>query len=57
MTDHICLKLPQKFQLVSSCIGQYQLFNSLTNDKILEWTKLKAFANDNFDVAKIIIST
>ena len=30
--------------------------NSLTNDKILDWSKFKAFADDKFDVAKMMIS-
>ena len=32
------------------------VLNSLPNDKILEWTKLKAIADDKIDVAKIMIS-
>ena len=32
------------------------VFNTLPNDKILDWTKLKAFADDKLDVAKIMIS-
>ena len=31
-------------------------FNSLPNDKILDWSKLKAFADDKFDVVKMMIS-
>ena len=31
-------------------------FNSLPNDKFLEVTKLKAFADDKLDVAKMTIS-
>ena len=30
--------------------------NSLPNNKILDWTKLKAFANDKLDSAKVMIS-
>ena len=29
--------------------------NSLPNDKLLDWSKLKAFANDKFKVAEIMI--
>ena len=32
------------------------LINSLPNEKILNWTKLKACADDKQDVAKIMIS-
>ena len=32
------------------------LINSLPNDKILAWSKLKAFAYDKIDVVKIMIS-
>ena len=31
-------------------------FNTLPNDKILALTKLKTFADDKFDVAKILVS-
>ena len=31
-------------------------FNSLPNDKILDWSKLKASADDKLKVAKITIS-
>ena len=31
-------------------------FNSLPNDKILDWSKLKAFADENFNIAKTVIS-
>ena len=30
--------------------------NSLTNYKILDWSKFKAFADDKFKVAKMMIS-
>ena len=30
--------------------------NSLQNDNILGWTKLKAFANDKLNIAEMIIS-
>ena len=33
-----------------------QLFNSMPNDKFLDWTKYKEFADDKENVAKIIIS-
>ena len=29
--------------------------NSLPNDKILDWSKLKAFADGNFNIAKVMI--
>ena len=32
------------------------IFNSLPNDKILDWPKLKAFADNNLYVAKMMIS-
>ena len=35
---------------------QRTLVNSLPNDKILEWSTLKAFADDKLKVAKIMIS-
>ena len=31
-------------------------FNSLPYDKILDWSKLKAFADENFNITKTIIS-
>ena len=30
-------------------------FNSLPNDKILDWSKLKAFVDDNLKVVKMMI--
>ena len=30
--------------------------NSLPNYKILDWSKLKAFANENFNITKTMIS-
>ena len=30
-------------------------FNSLPNDKILDWTKFRAFADDKLNVAKMMI--
>ena len=32
-----------------------KIVNSLPNDKILDWSKLKAFADDNIKVLNIII--
>ena len=32
------------------------MFNSLPQDKILDWFKLKAFADNNISVAKMMIS-
>ena len=32
------------------------MVNSLTNDKFLDWSKLKAFPDDIFNVATMIIS-
>ena len=37
-------------------IKKYLLFESLPNDKFLDVTKLKAFADDKSDVAKMMIS-
>ena len=37
-------------------IKKYLLFDSLPNDKFLDVTKLKAFADDKSDVAKMLIS-
>ena len=34
----------------------YIMFSPLPEDKILDWTELKAVANDKLDVAKIMIS-
>ena len=31
------------------------MINSLPNNKILDWPKLKAFADENLDVAKVMI--
>ena len=36
--------------------GYYGDFKSLPNDKILDVTKLKAFADDNMNVAQMLIS-
>ena len=36
--------------------GIFLHFNPLADDKILDWSKLKAFADDNLNVAKIMIS-
>ena len=33
-----------------------KVFNSLPNDKILAWSKLKAFVDDKIDVVKMMIS-
>ena len=32
------------------------MFNALPNDKILDWSKLKAFVDDQLKVARIMIS-
>ena len=34
----------------------YKAFNSLLNNKILDWPKLKAFADDKMNVAEMMIS-
>ena len=34
----------------------HRIINSLPNDKILEVTKLKAFTDDNLNIAKMTIS-
>ena len=36
--------------------GQGVKFNSLPNNKILDWSKFKAFADDKFTVARLMIS-
>ena len=38
----------------STCI--VNCLNPLPDDKILDWSKLKAFADDNLNVAKMMIS-
>ena len=38
------------------CIPFIEAFNSLPNDKILDMTKLKASADDKFNIVKITIS-
>ena len=43
-----------KFRMVGESGSSF--FNSLPNDKILEVTKLKAFADDKLNVAKMTIS-
>ena len=40
-------------QCISSNIRPIQ-FNSSTNDNFLDWTKVKAFADDKLNVAKIV---
>ena len=40
----------------SDCCPAQQLLNCLANNKILAWTKLKSFAEDIFNVAKMMIS-
>ena len=37
-----------------ACLGK--AFNSLPNDIILDWSKLKAFANDKIKIAEMMIS-
>ena len=34
----------------------WEWVNSLPKDKILDWSKLKAFADENFKIAKTMIS-
>ena len=45
--------------MVENIIGKEEnvlLINFLPNDKILDWTKLKTFADDKLDIAKTMIS-
>ena len=37
------------------CLTSCVLFNPLPNDKIFDWSKLKAFADDNLKVVKMMI--
>ena len=37
----------------NTIVSAYTLFNSLPNDKILDWSKFKAFADDKVNVGKI----
>ena len=39
----------------STLIGKL-VFISLPNDKILDWSRLKAFADENFNITKTMIS-
>ena len=36
-------------------LAAHERFNSLPNDKILDWSKLKAIADENLKVVKMII--
>ena len=55
MTCH--LKFKKKYSsLLGSCTYDIIPFNSFPNDKILDWSKLKAFANENFNIAETMIS-
>ena len=54
------LLFPQCFQKAnfpgaSKGVIVWEWFNSLPNDKILDWSKLKAFADDKLKVATIMI--
>ena len=40
----------------SSTLIKYYRINSLPNNKIPDWSKLKAFADDNLNVVKMTIS-
>ena len=42
-------------KLLNAFGNKTSLFNSLPNEKILDWTKLKALADDKFNGAKMII--
>ena len=55
------LLFPQCFQKacfpgVSKGVIVWEWVNSLTNDQILDMTKLKAFADDKLNIDKMIIS-
>ena len=41
---------------IASFHTSHRCFNSLPNDKIVDWSKLKVFADDKLKVAKIMIS-
>ena len=43
-------------QSVFQSLLHVQLFNPLQDNNFLDWTKFKAFADDNLFVAKIMIS-
>ena len=49
-----CFSLNLGFLLF--CLLYIRIFNTLQNNKILDWSKLKAFANNNLDVSKKMIS-
>ena len=44
------------FCLEGAIMPHHQVFNSFPHDKILDQTKLKAFADDKLNVTKMIIS-
>ena len=43
------------FCYITSLFGAQQRINSLPKDKILDWSKLKAFAGDNLYIAQMMI--
>ena len=48
-----CLILCPKLKLKTEHVTvTFKLFNSLPNDKILDWSKLKAFADDKIKVTE-----
>ena len=40
------------YSMFNTTCGQYNLVNSLPNDKVLDWSKLKALADDKITVAQ-----
>ena len=55
----LTLRLPRTFyknSLIVVIVLPTAYINSLPNDKILDLTRLKAFADDKLDVAKLTIS-
>ena len=56
ISSAICFNLDQSKILPSgNGLNLYFVFNSLPSGKILEWSKLKAFAEDKITVAKTMI--
>ena len=57
-TDRLILVFPRKHSFCGGIIIRLlincNLFNSLPNYKILEWSKLKAFAGDRINVTEIL---
>ena len=50
------MNVTQLQRFVTFKFGKFHSLNPLPDDKILDWSKLKAFADDNLNVAKKVIS-